>query len=337
MAITKLLEKLLNKEDLSQKEISLAFEQLMKDPDPIDIASFLLLLKIKGETGEEMAGIADAIQKFMEYVEVDKPLLDIVGTGGDGLSTVNISTGASIVAASCGAVIAKHGNRSVSSRCGSADLVEALGINLEEDHERIRRELDEVGIAFLFAPHFSPVMKVFLPVRKRLGIKTVLNLLGPLLNPAKAEYRMVGVWDASLIEKMANALKNMKIRRAFVFHGQGMDEISTLGISEGLFLDEGKLTRLIIDPFEYGFKKANVKDLQGGEVEENKYLLLEALKGKEGAIADTLALNAGVALWIYGIAPSIREGVILSLNALKNGKAKQKLEDWIHFEKAFTE
>ncbi|MFN4173882.1 MAG: anthranilate phosphoribosyltransferase [Parachlamydiaceae bacterium] len=338
MAITKLLEKLLNKEDLSFEEISKGFEQLMKDPDPVDIAAFLLLLKSKGETGEEMAGIASAIQKSMDYVEVDRPLLDIVGTGGDGLSTVNISTGAAIVAASCGAVVAKHGNRSVSSRCGSADLVEALGINLEEDHDRIKRELDEVGIAFLYAPRFSPAMKVFLPIRKRLGLRTVLNLLGPLLNPAKAEYRMVGVWDASLIDKMAKALQQMSIKKAYIFHGEGLDEISTVGMTEGLYLDEyGKLSRLIIDPSEFGFKKAIIQDLQGGDVEENKSLLIEAIKGKEGAIQDTLALNAGVGLWIYGIAPTIEEGIKSSLNAIKTGKAEKKLKEWIHFEKAIIE
>lgn len=337
MAIKKLFEKLLNKEDLSLEEMSSSFEALMKDPDPVDIAAFLLLMKIKGETGEEMAGIASAIQKSMEYVKGDKPLLDIVGTGGDGLSTVNISTGSAIVAASCGAVIAKHGNRSVSSRCGSADLVEALGINLEEDRDRIIRELNEIGIAFLYAPRFSPVMKVFLPVRKRLGIRTVLNLLGPLLNPAKAEYRMVGVWDASLIEKMAHALKNMNVRRAYIFHGEGLDEISTLGLVEGLYLnEEGRFKRLIIDPLDYGFNKASIKDLQGGNVEENKTLLVDAIKGKEGAILDTLALNAGVGLWIYGIVPSISEGVKMSLNAIRSGKAEQKLKEWIHFEKAIT-
>lgn len=316
--------------------MKVSFEELILDPDPVDIAAFLILLKAKGETGEEIAGIAEAIQKSMRFIKVDKPLLDIVGTGGDGLSTVNISTGASIVAASCGAVIAKHGNRSVSSRCGSADLIESLGINLEEDHERIKRELEEIGIAFLYAPNFSQVMKVFLPVRKRLGIRTVLNLLGPLLNPAKAEYRMVGVWDAALIEKMANALKNMNVKRAFVFHGAGLDEISTLGPTEGLYLEEGKLRRLIINPQEYGLKKAEIKELQGGEINENKMLLQKALKGEEGAIADTLALNSGIALWIYGIVENIDDGVKLSLDALKKGKANLKLEEWVHFEKACT-
>lgn len=332
--IKAILQKLALRKDLTEEEAEGAFDELIKDPEPIDIATFLTLLKSKGEKGPEIAGIVKSLKKMMIRIPIDFPVLDIVGTGGDGASTVNISTGSAILAASCGVTIAKHGNRSISSLCGSADIVECLGLDLVSDPELIKRQLKDVGITFLFAPHFNPVMKLFHPVRQRVGFRTVMNMIGPLLNPTEAEYLMIGVWDESLLEMFANALVNLRIKKGIVFSGNGLDELSTLGTTKALYVEGGSVHPLFIDPETFGFKIGDLEGLKGGAPEENKRLLLETLNGKEGPLADTLVLNAGTALWLYGKVKSIEEGVETANAALHDKLAAKKLNQWICFEKS---
>ncbi len=329
-----ILQKLALKQDLTEEEAEEAFDELINDPEPVDIATFLTLLKSKGEKWPEIVGIVRALRKKMIKIELDLPLLDIVGTGGDGAATVNISTGSAILAASCGVFIAKHGNRSISSLCGSADLIECLGIDLVKDPELIKKQIVDLGIAFLFAPHFNPVMKMFHPIRQRVGFRTVMNILGPLLNPAEAEYLMVGVWDESLIEVIAKALLTLNIKKGIVFSGNTLDELSTVGKTKALYIEEGSIRPFIFDPEQLGFKLSPLESLRGGSPEENKKLLLETLDGKEGPIADTLVLNAGAALWLYGKVGTLQEGIDLARTVLAEKMAAEKLNQWIQFEKS---
>lgn len=326
---TTAIEKLLRSENLSEVDVFNAMVQLETDPDPADIAAFLMLLKQKGETHEEIKGMVDFLKTKMIAIRSPGPALDIVGTGGDGANTVNISTGSAILAAACGLLVAKHGNRSVSSRCGAADVIEACGIPLTDSAKAIEHSLLDVGIAFMFAPHFNPALKKFQAVRKRLGVRTIFNLLGPLLNPASAHYLLLGTWDNSLVDKMANALRlDTNIQRAIVFHGCGIDELSTLGPSNAILIDNGNIQSIAIDPEKLGFRKSTLKELEGGDAGLNKQLLVEALTGKKSAISDTLILNAGVALWLCGQATDIKEGVEAASRALMEGKGINKLNEW---------
>jgi anthranilate phosphoribosyltransferase len=329
--IKKVLDKLLLGHDLTRQEVLDTMQRFSLSPDPVEITAFLILLKVKGEKSLEIAALSEFLASQMIRINCTKPLLDIVGTGGDGASTINISTGAAILASSCGITIAKHGSRAVSSKCGSADLIEKLGIPLEQSKESIERSLETINVAFMFAPQFHPVMKTFLPIRQKLGFRTVFNLLGPLLNPAKAEYLIVGVWEESLIDTIASALKLNHVKRALVMHGCALDEISTLGTASGLFLNNDQIDPIEINPSDYGFATAKLVDLQGGSPDVNKELLLEALSGKKGAIGDTLVLNAGIALWLYEKTDSISQGIEIAQDNLQKGRALEKLTDWIHF------
>ncbi len=324
MALKPYIEKLRQRLCLSAAETKLAIHGIIKGVSSKQSEEFLLLLKAKGETAEEMMGIVHTMQALMTPVTIEGPLLDIVGTGGDGSHSINISTGSSILAASGCIRIAKHGNRASSSKCGSADVLEALGINLKLGPDTMK----ELDICFLYAPNYHPAMKKIYPVRKKLGKSTVFNLLGPLLNPARPDYYLIGVYDELLLDLIGDVLIKLGVKRAMVVHGNGMDELTPIGPCTVVDIQNGQKTRFQLDPKNYGFAPCTMKDLQGGDATKNAEILTSVFSGQEGPVSDTLVLNAGVAHYIYGTAPSIKKGIEKARASLKNGDAFQLLEKW---------
>ncbi|MFT4551564.1 MAG: anthranilate phosphoribosyltransferase [Chlamydiales bacterium] len=329
--LDKSIEKLIRRKTLSSLEASLSLEEILETADPVKAAAFLVLLRSKGEKACEVEGIVRTMQKHMLKITPKRDVLDIVGTGGDGASTVNISTGAAILGAACGVPIAKHGNRSVSSKCGSGDILESLGVEINMIPELIEKCIEEVGIAFLFAPNYHPAMKVVGPIRKSLGIRTVFNMLGPLLNPCQAPYLMIGVWDESLVSLLADVLSRLNVKRALVFHGCGLDELSPIGPASAILVEGESMQEMHIDPESLGVSPCTLEDLQGGDPSKNRSLLLSVFEGKRGAIADALILNAGVGLWVYGQAESIEAGLQLARQKLEDGTALGVLQKWVKF------
>lgn len=323
------LRQLLSGSSLGVKEAESAMEAILGETDPHQIAAFLTLLRFRGETVDEVVGMVRALERRAVAVRFPGPTLDIVGTGGDLAGTVNISTGSALLAATCGIPIAKHGNRSVSSRSGSADLLEALGIRIEASADELLNSLTNVGIAFLYAPHYHPSLKQVAPIRRGLKFPTVFNLLGPLLNPAKPEFALIGVARETDLELIAKViLRSGEKKRALVFHGSGLDELSTLGPMTGYDVHEGEMKKLEIDPIALGFRPCCLKDLQGGDAQLNGSILHEVFAGKECPVADALLLNAGAALWIFGKAVSLQEGIQIARGPLREGKVLTLLEEW---------
>lgn len=331
-----ILNKLVDKENLSFAEVYSVLHQFENDPDPVDLTAFLVLLKVKGESGEELATMVKFLSEKMIKVPVRKPTLDIVGTGGDGANTVNISTAAAIVASACSIPVAKHGNRSVSSKCGSADFIESLGIPLELTPEKASQSIETLNITFLYAPIYNPFIKLFQPIRSRLKLRTIFNLIGPLLNPTLSPFRIVGVYDSTLMEPMADALKRIGVTRGLVCNGYNLDELTTLGPAEAIFIYENRTKWIKIDPEKFGFKKSQLSELEGGDPQKNRRLLLEALQTGKGPIADTLALNAGVAVWLYDGTLKLEEGIEKAKETVRSGKAYNKLQEWVDYARSNT-
>jgi anthranilate phosphoribosyltransferase len=323
------LEKLLARQNLTEHEIETAVEAMISGQDPHQVAALLVLMRSKGETPYEISALVRAMRKYAIPVTLDRPVLDIVGTGGDGANTVNISTGAAIVAAACGASVAKHGNRAVSSRCGSADVLEALGVDTEATADGVAQSIKTHGIAFMLAPLFNPALKQISGVRRALKVPTIFNLIGPLMNPARAEYMVFGVFRKDLVEVMAQTLQKLGIVRALVFYGNGTDELTPTGPVEAIEVTQDALKYLTIEPEKYGLLRCHLVDLKGGQARENAQLLRETFQGKPGPISDTLALNAGVGLWILGLVKNITDGVVYSKETLNNGSADRLLQKWI--------
>lgn len=323
------LGKLMRKENLSSGEVAHAVEQILQGADAHQVAAFLALLRSKGETAEEILGIIQTMQRHMVKLEIDFPAIDLAGTGGDGKKTVNISTAASILAASCGVKVVKHGNVALSSSSGSADLLQKLGIDIHMDPEKGKKCLEEIGITFCFAPLYHPVMARVKEVRRGLGLPTTFNVIAPLLNPAQVPYCMMGVFDEKLIPLAVEVLLQMGIKRGFVFHGCGYDELTTVGPSHVVEINHGKQLSFILDPKSLGFSTCDPKELEGGTAEENAQKIRDLFDGKiRGGLADTILLNAGIAIYLYGLAKTIQEGISLAKKGLQEGKAAELLKKW---------
>ena len=323
------IAKLIKCENLSEEEAASAFEVIMRgDATPSQIAGFVVALRIKGETVEEITGFAKTARAMATPIQVDGALLDTCGTGGDGLATFNISTLAAIVAAACGARVAKHGNRAASSLCGSADVLEQLGVKVDLSPEGVARCIDEAGIGFLFAPVFHPSFRYAGATRRELGVRTVFNVLGPLCNPAGAKYQALGVADAKLAGKMADVLARLGVERAIVFHAaDGMDELSIASPSFVIEID-GKRQEYELDPSELGLSQAPVESMRGGGPEENARLAREVLDGAKGPRRDVVLLNASAALRAAGIARDWKDGLGLAAKAIDSGQAGEVLQRW---------
>jgi anthranilate phosphoribosyltransferase len=296
-------------------------------------AAFFAVLRLRKETGDELFGFASALlDQALKYDDEDemKGLLDIVGTGGDGLGTFNISTAAALVCATCGVRVAKHGNRAVTSRTGSADVLEALGVNVDLHLEEARQILEEVGITFLFAPGFHPAMKHFGAMRRSLGIATAFNFLGPLINPFRPSFQVLGVSDRAMIEPMAAALARLGRQRALVVHAHnGMDEISHTGITYMAKVDRGQIELTRLERTVQGSDGAGLDGIRGGNAVENARILKEVLAGKPGPAREIVLLNAAAGLMTAGTASDIDEGIFLAAEAIDSGRASMKLDELV--------
>ena len=317
---------------LSDTEAHDAMEEMMSgDASSLQIAALLGALRMRGESVEEITGFARAMRERAVPVRPQaRPLVDTCGTGGDAsthsLATFNISTAASFIAAGAGAHIAKHGNRAMSSRCGSADVLEALGVNLAMDADTIARCIDEIGIGFMFAQNHHPAMKHVAPIRRELGIRTVFNLLGPLANPAAATRQVMGVSDRRWLEPIAQVLLNLGIERAIVCHSQdGMDEFSTCAPTDYILIRDNQISAHVCDPDELGVACANVQVLAGGDAEYNATIIQQLLHDSAGATADIACLNAGAILVVAGLADDLAHGLNLARASVDAGAAREKL------------
>lgn len=314
--------------DLSRQEAIEVMRQIMEGmATDAQIASLITALRMKGETVEEITGFTQVMREKAERVTLETPLLDTCGTGGDGAHTFNISTAAALVAAGAGAIVAKHGNRSVSSKCGSADCLSALGIDLMAEPPIVEKCLRDVGIGFFFAPLWHKSMKYAIGPRKEIGIRTVFNILGPMTNPAGAKYQLLGVYSEALVNPLAHVLKNLGSTQAMVVHGlDGLDEITTTTRTSVSELKNGQVTDYEIDPKDFGFPLAQKQDLAGGTAEENAQLVLDILGGKKGPARDIVLLNAGAALYVCGKAEDLAEGIQLAAQSIDTGAALNKLD-----------
>jgi len=323
------LSKLVRGENLTEHEAAFAFEKIMRgDATPVQIAGFMVALRMKGETVEELTGFARTARAMATPIDVDGDLLDTCGTGGDGMATFNISTLSAIIAAACGVKVAKHGNRAASSLCGSADVLEQLGVKIDLAPEGVARTIREAGIGFLFAPLFHPSFRYAGVPRRELGVRSVFNVLGPLCNPAGARYQALGVADASLVGKMADVLVRVGVERAIVFHaGDGMDELSVGSPSRVIEID-GARKEYELDPTELGLARAPLDALRGGGPEENARIARQVLGGETGARRDVVLLNAAAALRAAGMARDWRDGLGLAAEAIDSGKAAGVLQMW---------
>ncbi|HTY11154.1 MAG TPA: anthranilate phosphoribosyltransferase [Bacteroidota bacterium] len=327
------IHKLVSKKDLTREESYDAMSEIMSgNASELLIASFLTALRMKGEAVAEIAGCAQAMREKATRIETKHPsVIDTCGTGGDALGTFNISTAAAIVACGAGAVVAKHGNRAISSKCGSADVLKALGVNIEIPKEKVEECLDKVGIAFLFAPLMHGAMKYAAPVRKELGMRTVFNLLGPLTNPAGARRQLMGVFDGRLTELLARVLLDLGTERAMVVHGEGgLDEISTFGRTIISEIKDGTVSTYEFDHSSVGIPSGTLDDIVGGDAEFNARIVNDILKGKKNAQRNITLLNAGAAIYIAGKASTFAEGVKLAEESIDSGRAKKKLEELVN-------
>ncbi len=334
--IQQALARLLDGHDLSRVDARQVMDQIMRgEATAGQIGGFLVALRLKGETADEIAGCAEAMREHVLPVKPTREdLVDTAGTGGDGGKTFNISTAAALVAAAAGAGVAKHGNRSVSSKAGSADVLESRGFELGLAPERIARSIDELGFGFMFAPTHHPSMKHAAPVRRELAARTVFNVLGPLTNPAGARAQVVGVYSPALVPTIARVLAQLGARRAFVVHGAfGIDELSPAGPNLVCEVVDGDVQEREIDPLDLGIERCAPEDLQGGDADENAAAIRAVLEGGNGGRRSAILLNAAGAIAAGGHAADLREGIGYAREALDSGAAAERLEQLVAFTK----
>ena len=335
--IQQAIAKLLDGRDLDLAEAKEAMNEIMSgEATPAQTAGFLVALSAKGETADEIAGCAEAMRAHVVPVmPAREDLVDTAGTGGDGARTLNISTAAALVAAAAGAAVAKHGNRAVSSASGSADVLEALGFDLELEPERIAQSIDELGFGFIFAPAHHPGFRHAAPVRKELGVRTVFNVLGPLTNPAGARAQVVGVYSPDVAPVIADVLCRLGARRAFVVHGAaGIDELSPAGPNLVYEVEGGNVRSRTIDPTELGVERCAPEALRGGTPAENAAAIRAVFAGEAGPHRDAVLLNAAGAIAAAGHAHDLAEGIVLARDAVDSGAAASRLESLVAFTRA---
>lgn len=323
--------KLSKREDLTKQEAYECMNEIMNgEASDIQKSAYLTALSLKGETIDEITGSAKGMREHCVRLLNDQDVLEIVGTGGDGSNSFNISTTSSIVIASAGVKVAKHGNRAASSKSGAADCLEALGVNIYVDNEKSAQILNDIDICFLFAQNYHIAMKYVAPIRKELGIRTVFNILGPLTNPAGASLQVMGVYDESLVEPLARVLSNLGVKRAMVVYGKdGLDEISVSDETVVCEVNNGEFTKYTISPEQFGIQRCQKEDIIGGSPQDNALIAQDILNGKKGPQRDAILLNAGAGLYVAGRVESLQEGVDLAGQLIDDGRAIRKLNQFI--------
>jgi anthranilate phosphoribosyltransferase len=314
--------------DLSVDEAEALMGEIFNVFTDAQIGALLIALRIKGESASEIAGLAKKMRSSAVRInpKVQGTLVDTCGTGGDASNTINVSTASAIVTASCGVPVAKHGNYAVSSKCGSANVLAELGINISPQPDQVQAAIETLGIGFMLAPLFHPAMKRVGPLRRELGMRTVFNILGPLTNPAGAKAQVMGVYDPQLCEKLANVLKILGSERALVVHGSGLDEITNTGETTVSELMNGSVKSYSLSPQDLGYPKVKPEEIAGGMPFENAEKLVGVLKGKRSPARDIVAINSGAALYVSGVAASLKEGARLAEEAIDSGKSLGLLE-----------
>jgi anthranilate phosphoribosyltransferase len=327
--IQQAISKLVEKQNLTQQEAEQVMNEIMEGKaTDAQIAGFLVALRLKGETVDEITACAKVMREKASIIKPKPtPLIDVVGTGGDKSGTFNISTCAALVVAGAGIAVAKHGNKSVSSRCGSADVLTALGVKIDLEPKKVEQCINEIGFGYMFAPKFHGAMKHAIGPRKELAIRTVFNILGPLTNPAEAPYELMGVFEDALTEPLATVLGKLGCKHAFVVHGNGLDEITIEAETKVSEYENGSVRNFTINPADFGIKLASSGEIKGGTPEECAKIIIDILTGKEkGPKRDAVLLNAGVAIFVAGKANSIQEGIDIAKHSIDSGSASKKLE-----------
>jgi anthranilate phosphoribosyltransferase len=323
---------------LSRAQAETAFNIIMSgDATPSQIGAFLMALRVRGETVEEITGAAVTMRAKMLAIEAPEGAIDICGTGGDGTATFNISTASQFVLAACGLPVAKHGNRALSSKCGAADVLAALGVNLDADMGLVKQALTEAGTCFLMAPRHHSAMRHVGPTRVELGTRTIFNLLGPLANPARVKRQLIGVFSAAWVEPLAEVLKGLGHERAWVVHGDGMDEVTTTGVTQVAELKDGILRKFEITPEDAGLDRASIDELRGGGAEENAAALRRLLDGEKGPYRDIVLMGSAAALMMAGKTDALTEGVAMAAGAIDSGGAKDVLAKLVRITTAKVE
>jgi anthranilate phosphoribosyltransferase len=337
MNVREAIEKLVHRVDLSEAEMIDVMNQIMTgEASPLQVAAFLTALRMKGECAEEVTGAARVMREKAYRVRVaSQTVLDTCGTGGDQKGSFNISTTCAFVVAGAGVKVAKHGNRSVSSQTGSADVLAALGVKVDAPRERVEQCIDTIGIGFLFAPLLHEAMKYAVQPRRDIGIRTIFNLLGPLTNPAMATHQLLGLYSGELTGMIARVLKNLGSACAMVVHGmEGLDEISLCGPTRIAELRGGEVTEYNIEPEQFGLKRSRIEDLHGGNPEQCAAILRGVLEGKSGPTRDVVLLNSGAALYVAASAASIDDGIRLAAESIDSGQARRKLDELVRMTNA---
>jgi len=329
MTLSNAIKMVMQKQDLSTDEMALVMQQIMTgEATPAQIAGFLVGLQMKGETVTEIAAAATVMRSLATPVEINGAhVVDTCGTGGDGASTFNVSTASAFVVAAAGAKVAKHGNRSISSSSGSADVLEAAGVNLDITPEQVKHCVDSVGVGFMFAQKHHGAMKFAIGPRREMGVRTVFNLLGPLTNPAQAPNQVLGVFDQKWVEPMANVLKELGSKHVLIVHADdGLDEISIGSATSVAELNNGVVTKYTIQPEDFGLDRCDIAQLAVNNAQESLSIIRDIFSGKQGPARDIVVLNAGAAIYAADLVPNLAEGIKLAQTHIDNGSAQQKLD-----------